>query len=126
MKTLITILTSCLLIQSVLAQTDTPYHGANSQNINFGMSQLDRFTSSIGQDKLLHLSGCYVIGASFNSLASRKYTRKQAFWIGFAAGTTVGIAKELYDIKHGNPEWGDLGADVIGSFLGSFTVAIRF
>jgi len=80
----------------------------------------------IPEDKLLHLSATYVISSTTTSLVSYKYPKKQAFWIGVAAGTLVGVGKELYDIKHGNPEWGDLGADVVGALLGSFTVTIRF
>ena len=45
-------------------------------------------------------------------------------WIGFSVGMSVGIAKELYDIKHGNCEVGDLVADVIGSSLGCFVITI--
>jgi len=78
------------------------------------------------QDKLLHLSACYVIGASTTSIASYRYNKKQAFWIGVTTATLVGIGKELYDINHGSPQWGDLGADVIGAILGSYTVTIRF
>ena len=80
----------------------------------------------IPQDKLLHLSASYVIASATTSLVSYKYPKKKAFWIGVATGTLVGIGKELCDIKHGNPEWGDLGADVVGALLGSFTVTIRF
>ena len=80
----------------------------------------------IPEDKLLHLSASYVIASTTTSLVSCKYSKKQAFWIGVATGTAVGVGKELYDIKHGNPEWGDLGADVVGALLGSFTVTIRF
>ena len=78
------------------------------------------------EDKLLHLSATYVIASTTTSLVSCKYSKKQAFWIGVATGTAIGVGKELYDIKHGNPEWGDLGADVVGALLGSFTVTIRF
>jgi len=87
------------------------------------------FSSSaqiIPQDKLLHLSASYVIASGTTSLVSYKVSKKKAFWIGVTMGTLVGVGKELYDIKHGNPEWGDLGADVVGAFLGSLTVTLRF
>ena len=45
-------------------------------------------------------------------------------WIGFGVGMGVGIAKELYDIEHGNCEVGDLLADVIGSSLGCLVITI--
>jgi len=37
-----------------------------------------------------------------------------------------GVAKELYDIKHGNPEVADIAADAIGSGLGTICISITF
>ena len=89
--------------------------------ISFNLS-----AQQIPQDKMLHFSGCYIISATTTSIASHYLSEKQSFWIGVSVATAIGIGKELYDIKHGNPELGDLGADVIGAFFGSFTVVIRF
>ena len=80
----------------------------------------------IPQDKMLHISGCYILGATTTTIASYYLPKKKAFWVGVSVGTAIGLGKEIWDIKHGNPELGDLGADVIGAFLGSFTVVIRF
>ena len=89
--------------------------------ISFNLS-----AQTIPQDKMLHFSGCYIVSATTTSIASHYLSEKQAFWVGVSVGTAVGLAKEIWDIKHGNPELGDLGADVIGSLAGSFTVVIRF
>ena len=44
--------------------------------------------------------------------------------LGFGMGMTVGIAKELWDIEHGNCEYGDIVADLIGSTLGCLVITI--
>ena len=127
MKRLTTFLFWCLSIQTILSQqTNAPYMGANANNIQFGTNQVDRFINSIGQDKILHYSGCYIISSVTATLATRVTNKKKAFWIGVGVGTALGIAKEIYDIKHGNPEWGDLAADVAGSVSGALVVRIRF
>jgi len=89
--------------------------------ISFNLS-----AQTIPQDKMLHFSGCYIVSSTTTSLASYYLPKKKAFWVGVSVGTAVGLAKEIWDIKHGSPELGDLGADVIGAFFGSFTVVIRF
>ncbi len=89
--------------------------------ISFNLS-----AQTIPQDKMLHFSGCYIVSASTTTLASYYLPKKKAFWVGVSVGTAIGLGKEIWDIKHGNPELGDLGADVIGALFGSFTVVIRF
>tara|TARA_Y100000593_G_scaffold93218_1_gene187275 strand:- start:15 stop:311 length:297 start_codon:yes stop_codon:yes gene_type:complete len=81
---------------------------------------------TIPQDKMLHFSGCYIIGATTSTIASYHLPKKKAFWVGVISGTLIGLAKEIHDIEHGHADLGDLGADVIGASLGSFTVVIRF
>ncbi len=77
------------------------------------------------EDKQLHLGATYVISSATTAFVYNKTKdKKRARWIGFGVGVTVGIAKEIYDIEHGNPETGDLIADVIGSALGSFVITI--
>ncbi len=81
----------------------------------------------IPQDKLLHMGGCYVIGATTSSLVYNiTEDRKKAFVYGFLTSIVIGGAKEIYDIKHGDPDWGDYACDAVGGALGSFTVVIRF
>ena len=75
---------------------------------------------------MLHFSGCYIISATTTSVASYYLPEKKAFWVGVSVGTAIGIAKELWDINNGTPDIKDLGADVLGSVVGSFTVTIRF
>jgi len=89
--------------------------------ISFNLS-----AQTIPQDKMLHFSGCYIVSATTTTIASHYLPKKKAFWVGVSVGTAVGLAKEIWDINHGNPEWGDLGADVIGAFAGSITITYRF
>ena len=80
----------------------------------------------IQQDKLLHLSGCYIISSTATSILLDKYPERKAAWIGLSVGVGVGIAKEIYDIKYGTPSAGDLVADIIGAGLGAVVIRIRF
>ena len=76
-------------------------------------------------DKQLHMGATYVISSVTTAYVFKKtQNKKKAMWIGFGVGMGVGIAKELYDIEHGNCEVGDLVADVIGSTLGCLVITI--
>ena len=106
---------------------DIPYHGGNSENLRFGLSQLDQLTESVGQDKLLHMGGCYVISATTASLVYNiTKNRKKAFIYGVLSSVVVGGIKELYDINHGDSNWADMGANVVGATLGASVVIVRF
>ena len=104
-----------------------PYHGGNSENLRFGLSQLDQFVESVGQDKLLHMGGCYVISATTASLVYNiTEDRKKAFVYGMLSSVIIGGIKEIYDINHGDSNWADMRANVVGGTLGAFTVTVRF
>ena len=106
---------------------DVPYHGGNSRNFQFGLSQMDKFVNSIGQDKLLHMGGCYVISSTTASIVyNMTENRKKAFIYGVASAVIIGGLKEIYDINHGDSNWGDMGANVIGGTLGALVVTVRF
>ena len=106
---------------------DVPYYGANSENLRFGLSQLDQFTETVGQDKLLHMGGCYVISATTASLVYNiTEDRKKAFIYGTLSSVIIGGIKELHDINHGDSNWADMRANVVGGTLGAFTVTVRF
>ena len=106
---------------------DIPYHGGNSENLRFGLSQLDQFTETVGQDKLLHMGGCYVISATTASLVYNiTEDRKKAFIYGTLSSVIIGGIKEIYDINNGDSNWADMRANVIGGTLGAFTVTVRF
>ena len=106
---------------------DVPYHGGNSRNFQFGLIQLDKFTETIGQDKLLHMGGCYVISSTTASIVYNiTENRKKAFMYGVLSAVIVGGIKEIHDINHGNPSWGDVGANVVGATLGASVVIVRF
>jgi len=90
-----------------------------------GQSFLDPIT--IPQDKLLHTGGCYVISATTASIVyNMTENRKKAFIYGLSSAIIVGGVKEIYDIKCGDSNWGDMGANVVGGTLGAFTITIRF
>ena len=106
---------------------DVPYHGGNSRNFQFGLSQLDKLTESIGQDKLLHMGGCYVISSTTASIVYNiTENRKKAFIYGVASAVIIGGIKELHDINHGDSNWADMGANVIGGTLGALVITVRF
>ena len=106
---------------------DVPYHGGTPQNWRFGIGQLDQFVEIIGQDKVLHMSGCYVISSTTASIVYNiTENRKKAFMYGVLSAVIVGGIKEIHDINHGNPSWGDVGANVVGATLGASVVIVRF
>jgi hypothetical protein len=76
-------------------------------------------------DKQLHMGATYVISSFTTAYVFKKtQNKKKAMWIGFGVGMGVGIAKELWDIEHGNCECGDIVADLIGSTLGCLVITI--
>ena len=90
-----------------------------------GQSCLDPI--KIPQDKLLHMGGCYVISSTTSSIVYNiTEDRKKAFVYGVLSSVVIGGIKELYDINHGDSNWGDMGANVVGGTLGAFTITIRF
>jgi len=107
--------------------SDVPYYGGTPENLRFGLSQMDKFVESIGQDKLLHAGGCYVISATTASLVyNMTENRKKAFIYGVLSSVIIGGIKEIHDINHGDSNWADMGANVVGGTLGAFTVTVRF
>lgn len=78
-------------------------------------------------DKQLHMGSCYVISSMTTALVyKRTANKRKSILIGLGTGIALGVAKELYDIKCGNPELGDIAADAIGSGLGVLCVRITF
>ena len=81
----------------------------------------------IPQDKLLHMGGCYAISATTSSVMYNiTGNRKKSLIYGISTAVAIGSIKEIYDIKCGNSDWGDVGANVVGATLGAITVTIRF
>ena len=76
-------------------------------------------------DKQLHMGATYVISSFTTAYVFKKtQNKRKAMLLGFGVGMGVGIAKELWDIEHGNCEVGDLVADFIGSTLGCLVITI--
>jgi hypothetical protein len=106
---------------------DVPYHGGTPQNLRFGIGQIDNFVETIGQDKTLHMGGCYVISSTTSSIIYNiTENRKKAFIYGVTSAVIIGGIKELHDINHGDSNWADMGANVIGATLGALIVIVRF
>tara|TARA_R110001592_G_scaffold138290_2_gene357156 strand:+ start:39 stop:362 length:324 start_codon:yes stop_codon:yes gene_type:complete len=95
-----------------------------SVNLHAQTSIPEFFNSS---DKQLHMGGCYVVSSMTTAYIYKTTGNKRtAIAVGLGTGIALGVAKELYDIKYGNPELGDIAADVIGAGLGVFCISITF
>ena len=76
-------------------------------------------------DTQLHICATYIISSFATSYAFEiTKDKKKAMWIGFGIGMTVGIAKEIYDVRHGGGQTSDIIGDFIGSSLGCLVVTI--
>ena len=79
----------------------------------------------IPNDKLLHMGGSYVISSSVASIVYNKTeNKKKALVYGLTTSLIVGVAKEAWDIKHGDPDIKDIAADFFGASLGIITIRI--
>ena len=79
----------------------------------------------VQQDKLLHAGGCYVISSSVAALVYDKTNdKKKSLIYGFGVSVLAGLAKEVYDIRCGNPDAKDIAADIVGAGLGVITIRI--
>lgn len=77
------------------------------------------------QDKMLHASGCYAISSSVAAVVYDKTNdKKKSLIYGFGISVLAGVAKEVYDIRCGNPEIKDIAADIVGAGLGVVTIRI--
>tara|TARA_Y100001973_G_scaffold105327_1_gene178108 strand:+ start:1556 stop:1858 length:303 start_codon:yes stop_codon:yes gene_type:complete len=76
-------------------------------------------------DKLLHMGGSYVISSTIAALVYDKTKNKKCSLLsGFAVSMFIGAGKEIYDRKHGNPDWNDMLANTVGATLGIVTIRI--
>lgn len=65
------------------------------------------------QDKQYHAMGCALISSMVTELTGNP-------WWGIASGVGVGIIKEAIDPSiHGNRDYQDLGADLLGAGMGT-------
>ena len=77
------------------------------------------------QDKQLHISATYMLSASTTALVYNKtHYKKKATIYGLIIPMVAGVAKEIYDINHGNSDVNDILANSIGSYLGVVTIRI--
>tara|TARA_R100001594_G_scaffold145035_1_gene194758 strand:+ start:209 stop:511 length:303 start_codon:yes stop_codon:yes gene_type:complete len=79
----------------------------------------------IPQDKLLHMGGSYVISSGVSAVIYNKTNNeKKALVYGLTTAIAAGLAKEIYDRKHGNPDIKDMVANSVGATLGIITIRI--
>ena len=79
----------------------------------------------IPQDKLLHMGGSYVISSGISAVIYNKTNNeKKALVYGLTTAIAAGLAKEIYDRKHGNPDIKDMVANSVGATLGIITIRI--
>ena len=79
----------------------------------------------IPQDKLLHMGGSYVISSGVSAVIYNKTNNeKKALVYGLTTAIAAGLAKEIYDMKHGNPDIKDMVANSVGATLGIITIRI--
>ena len=79
----------------------------------------------IQQDKLLHMGGSYVISSGVAAIVyNRTSNKKKSTIYGIATAITIGLGKEIYDRRHGNPDIKDMLANSVGASLGIITIRI--
>ena len=79
----------------------------------------------IPQDKLLHMGGSYVISSGVTAVVYNKTNnKKKSIICGVTTAIIIGLAKEIYDRKHGHPDMKDMLANSIGAGLGVITIRI--
>lgn len=67
-------------------------------------------------DKILHFCAGAMLCAIF-AFSLRFCLPGISSWIGFFTAAASGLAKEIWDIKHGTPEFMDFIATVMGGFV---------
>jgi len=98
---------------------------SDPNSVNYALIQIRGFV--VSTDKQLHMAGCFMISSVTTSYVyNRTADKRKAIAIGFGAGMVAGIAKEIYDIRYGSPQWGDIAADAIGSGLGAVSITFTF
>tara|TARA_E500000318_G_scaffold29052_4_gene29062 strand:+ start:4747 stop:5049 length:303 start_codon:yes stop_codon:yes gene_type:complete len=79
----------------------------------------------IREDKVIHATSVYLLSASTTSLVyNRTKSKKKAMVYGFILPMIAGVAKEIRDIKHGDPDVNDVLANTVGASLGVITIRI--
>ena len=79
----------------------------------------------IREDSIIHTGSMYLLSASATALVYNKTkSKKKAAVYGFILPMMVGVAKEIRDIKHGNPNINDVLANTVGASLGVITIRI--
>jgi len=79
----------------------------------------------VQQDKLLHMGGSYVISSGVTAIIyNRTNDKKKSMIYGVATAMAIGLGKEIYDRKHGDPDIKDMLANSVGASLGVITIRI--
>ena len=79
----------------------------------------------IREDRIIHTTGVYLLSARTTALVYNKTkSKKKAVVYGFILPMMIGVAKEIRDIKYGDPDINDIIANSIGASLGIITIRI--
>ncbi len=81
--------------------------------------------SWLGKDKLKHLVASFYCSGSVEWIAHHEYGlyRNQSRRVGIAFSLSMGIAKEIYDIKrHGIFSWKDMVFDLLGALCAAVLI----
>ena len=79
----------------------------------------------IRKDRVIHATGVYLLSTSTTTLVYDKTkSKKKAMVYGFILPMMAGVAKEIRDIKHGDPDVNDVIANTVGASLGIITIRI--
>ena len=71
------------------------------------------------------MGGSYVISSGVSAVIYNKTNNeKKALVYGLTTAIAAGLAKEIYDRKHGNPDIKDMVANSVGATLGIITIRI--
>ena len=118
----------CILWSSNIAAQSlmpNPPEISEPSSIAYVVSRTQEF--AVSTDKQLHMAGCFMISSVTTSYVyNRSADKRKAILIGFGAGMVAGMAKEVYDLGYGNPDWADILADAIGSGLGAVSITFTF
>tara|TARA_R100000808_G_scaffold4717_1_gene15005 strand:- start:14942 stop:15217 length:276 start_codon:yes stop_codon:yes gene_type:complete len=80
---------------------------------------------ALRKDRIIHTSSVYLLSATTTALVlDRTKSKRKAAVYGFILPMMVGVAKEMRDIKHGNPDINDILSNAVGASLGIITIRI--
>jgi len=118
-------MTKILVLLIFIAVTVNAQHlpARNADNVNFALSTMSNFVFET--DKKNHIGGSYLISSTISAIVYNKTKNEKLSLIsGLGFSLLVGAGKEMYDIKNGDYNWGDMLANAIGAAMGVVIIKI--